>query len=58
MGTIFNARKILLVANGAAKRDAIAALLKGDVVDTRCPVTLLHLHRDVTVICDEEACPQ
>ena len=58
MGTIFAARKILLVANGPAKRDAIAALLKGDVIDPRCPVTLLHLHHDVTVICDAEAMPE
>ena len=58
MGTIFAARKILLVANGAAKRDAIAKLLKADVIDPNCPVTLLHLHQDVTVICDAEALPE
>ncbi len=57
IGTIFAARRIMLLINGAAKRDALAALLAGDVVDTRCPVTLLHLHHDVTVFCDDEAWP-
>ncbi len=57
MGTIFAARRIMLLANGAAKREAIKALLTKDTVDTKCPVTLLHLHQDVTVICDDEAWP-
>ena len=58
IGTIFAARRIMLLINGAAKRDALAALLAGDVVDPRCPVTLLHLHHDVTVFCDDEAWPE
>ena len=57
VGTIFAARRIMLLINGAAKKDALAALLAGDVVDPRCPVTLLHLHHDVTVFCDDEAWP-
>ena len=57
IGTIFAARRIMLLINGAAKKDALAALLASDVVDTRCPVTLLHLHHDVTVFCDDEAWP-
>ena len=57
IATIFAARRIMILINGAAKRDALAALLAGDVIDPRCPVTLLHLHHDVTVFCDEEAWP-
>ncbi|MBR7181619.1 MAG: glucosamine-6-phosphate deaminase [Clostridia bacterium] len=57
IGTIFGAKKIMILINGKAKRDALAALLAGDVVDTHCPVTLLHLHHDVTVFCDDEAWP-
>ena len=57
IGTIFAARRIMLLINGAAKRDALAALLANNVVDPNCPVTLLNLHQDVTVFCDDEAWP-
>ena len=56
VGTIMASRKIVVMASGEGKRAAIAALL-GDVVDTNVPVTLLKLHRDVTLICDEAAWP-
>ena len=54
MGSILKAKKILLIANGASKREAIAKLREG-ALDTNWPVTLLNMHNDVTVICDEEA---
>ncbi len=54
MGTILNARKILLLATGAAKADAIATLMSGKLT-TSCPASLLNLHADVTVICDRAA---
>ena len=54
MGPIFKARKIILLANGANKAEAIKQTLAGKV-STLCPSTLLMLHPDVTVICDEEA---
>ena len=56
VGTIMNARHIVLMASGKVKADAIAALL-GDTVSTLCPVTLLKMHPNVTVICDEDAWP-
>lgn len=56
VGTIMKARHIILMASGASKRNAIATLL-GGAVDTNYPVTLLQLHQNVTVICDEEAWP-
>lgn len=54
MGSILGARKILLLATGAAKADAIATLCSGKLT-TSCPASLLNLHSDVTVICDRAA---
>ena len=54
MGSIFKARKIIVMANGVAKRDALNKLLSGKIT-TDCPVTFLNLHPDVTVICDKLA---
>lgn len=57
VGTIMNAGHLILMASGAVKKEAIRALLCGDTVSTNCPVTLLKLHQNVTVICDDEAWP-
>lgn len=54
MGSIFKADKILVLANGKSKRDAVSQLVSGRIT-TSCPVTLLNLHKDVTLICDKEA---
>ena len=54
MGTILKAKKILLLANGKSKHEAIAAMLN-DRITTSVPATLLKTHPDVTIICDEEA---
>ncbi len=54
IGTILKARKILLLANGKSKHDAIKALLD-DVITTNIPATVLKTHPNVTLICDEEA---
>lgn len=54
MDTIFSARKILLLASGAAKRDAVAAVLSGDIT-TAVPATLLNLHPDAVLLCDQAA---
>ena len=54
IGTILNAEKIIILANGAAKHAAIAKMLEGKL-DTSCPASMLNLHRDVVVICDESA---
>ena len=54
MGSIFKADKILVLANGKSKRDAVNQLVSGRIT-TSCPVTLLNLHKDVTLICDKEA---
>lgn len=54
IGTILSAKKIIILANGAAKANAVAKMLEGKL-DTSCPASMLNLHADVTVICDEAA---
>lgn len=54
IATILAARRIVLIATGAAKADAIARLLHGPV-DTAVPATALLAHSDVVVVVDEEA---
>lgn len=54
MGSIFAARKILLLALGEGKREAIRALLD-EKITPMIPATLLKLHPDVTVLCDRAA---
>ena len=55
MADIFSAKKIILLANGKNKADAIKNLLTGNYISTTHPASLLKLHRDVTIIVDEEA---
>ncbi len=52
--SIFRARKIIILANGEGKADAIQKTVDGRI-STQCPASLLCLHPDVTVICDEAA---
>lgn len=54
MGTIFAAKRILLLANGLNKADAVAQIFSGEIT-TSNPATLLNLHHDVTIIADKEA---
>ena len=54
MGTILSAKKIIILANGKGKHDAVMKMLKGTVT-TSCPASFLNLHDDVTVLCDEDA---
>src|SRR5262245_21130326 len=54
IGTILEARKILVLATGQTKRKALAGLLNGPVT-IEIPVSAVRLHNDVTVIADLEA---
>ena len=54
MGGILKAKKIVIAAIGKNKVSAIKELLSHDKITTKCPVTFLKLHNDVTVIIDEE----
>jgi glucosamine-6-phosphate deaminase len=53
-GTILEARRILLLAEGIAKADAVAAFIEGPV-SAQITASVLQLHPDVTVIVDEKA---
>lgn len=54
IGTVMDAKKILLVANGESKADAVKAMVEGPA-DTACPASVLQNHPDVVVIVDEAA---
>lgn len=54
LGTIMEARRIVLVATGAAKAEAVAQLVEGPV-SARWPATVLQHHRRVTVLVDDAA---
>ena len=51
---IMNAKKIVILANGANKAKAVYGLVKGEVTE-QVPASILQLHPDCTVICDEAA---
>ena len=54
LGQIMKAKKILLVASGESKAEAIKGVLSGKIT-TSNPATMLQMHRDVVVIIDEAA---
>ena len=54
LASIMRAKKILLIATGANKADAVYGMIKGQK-DEACPASILQDHQDVTVILDEEA---
>ena len=54
VGNIMSAKKVLLLANGEAKAEALYASLFGPV-DPKVPASILQLHADVTIIADEAA---
>ena len=54
IGTILEARHLLLVANGRHKAEAVHQLVEGPV-SAMWPATALQLHQHVTVVLDEPA---
>lgn len=54
IGTIMGAMKIVMVAFGKSKAEAIKAMIDGPI-DPACPASILQLHDDVTVLLDQEA---
>lgn len=54
MGTILKARRILLLATGAGKQEAVHGTVRGGVT-TKLPSSFLQLHPHVEIICDAEA---
>ncbi|MEG2117366.1 MAG: glucosamine-6-phosphate deaminase [Clostridia bacterium] len=51
---ITDAKKILIVASGKNKADAVYKMVKGTVSED-CPASVLQNHKDVVVIVDEDA---
>ena len=54
LGTILEARRLLLVAQGEAKAAAVAAAVEGPLT-SMCPGSALQLHPRATVVVDEAA---
>lgn len=54
VGTIMEAKRLLLLANGIKKADAIKATVEGPIM-AKFPATIVQLHRYATVIVDKEA---
>jgi galactosamine-6-phosphate isomerase len=55
MADLLQARSVLLLVTGAAKREPLARLLEGRIT-TMLPASLLHLHANASLLCDEAAC--
>lgn len=54
MASILKAKTIVLLASGKAKHEAVKSLIDANIT-TEVPATLLKVHPDVVLICDEEA---
>ncbi len=54
LGTIRDARHLVLIATGAGKAAAVAAAVEGPV-SASCPASVVQLHPHVTVLVDEAA---
>lgn len=54
MGTIFDSRRILLLASGSSKAGAVASAVEGEP-SPRVPASLLRRHPDVKFVLDREA---
>ena len=54
IGTIMHAKKILIIATGANKADAVAAMINGPITP-EMPASVLALHQNVVVMLDDAA---
>ena len=54
IGSIMRSKKILLIATGEAKADAVKALHSGEVTP-RIPCSILNNHDDVIIMLDKAA---
>ncbi|GAA4373452.1 glucosamine-6-phosphate deaminase [Paeniglutamicibacter cryotolerans] len=54
LGTLREARRLVLIATGAAKAEAVAAAIEGPLTAS-CPASVLQLHPDVVICLDEAA---
>ena len=54
IGSIFKAKRVLLLISGKEKKAAVSALLSRKLT-AACPASLLNLHPDVTLLCTKDA---
>lgn len=54
VGTIMDAKELLLVASGNGKSDAISAAVEGPIT-AMCPASIIQMHKEAFVIIDKEA---
>jgi glucosamine-6-phosphate deaminase len=54
LGTILDARRLVLLATGAAKAEAVVAALEGPLTAS-CPGSVLQWHADAVAVLDEDA---
>ena len=54
IGTIMSAKRVLVVANGEVKAEAVRAMIEGPITPD-CPASILQLHPDCIVVADDAA---
>ncbi|MFZ1080740.1 MAG: glucosamine-6-phosphate deaminase [Candidatus Kryptoniota bacterium] len=54
VGTIMEAKELLLLANGEGKADAVKAAIEGPIT-AMCPASALQLHRKAIILTDKKA---
>lgn len=58
MNIILNSKKIILIADGEGKSEAVGRFLNNQEITPKLPASFLWIHPDVTVILDEKAAAQ
>lgn len=54
LGTIMDARQVVLIAQGESKADAVANAVEGPL-SSMCPGSILQMHQNATILLDSEA---
>lgn len=55
VGTVMDAREVMILANGHNKARALAQVIEGGV-SHMCTVSVLQMHKKGIIVCDEAAC--
>lgn len=54
-GTVMDAREVMILITGHSKAEALAKTVEGSV-SQKCPCSVLQMHNDAIIVCDEAAC--
>jgi glucosamine-6-phosphate deaminase len=54
IGTILDAKKVVLLATGENKSEAVKAMIEGPLM-AACPASALQMHRDAVIVIDKKA---